>query len=77
MAQFPETSYVAVTAGRFDIIVEVVCRDTAHFSHLLTGQMQLVPGVTKTESFLVLSIEKMAYGWDVRKNVGGSPAPAA
>src|ERR1700712_475331 len=36
MSQLPEASYVAAMAGRFDLIVEVVCRDTAHFSILLS-----------------------------------------
>lgn len=69
MAALPEASYVAALAGRFDLIVEVVCRDTAHFSALLTDQIQQVDGVVRTESFLILSIQKMAYGWDVRRAV--------
>lgn len=73
MSQLPEASYVAVIAGRFDLIVEVVCRDTAHYSHLLTSQIQTVTGVVRTESFLILSIQKMAYGWDVRKAVAPEP----
>jgi Lrp/AsnC family transcriptional regulator for asnA, asnC and gidA len=60
----PETSYVAALAGSFDVIVEVVCRDTAHFTELLK-RLHLVDGVTSTESFLVLEIHKMAYGWGV------------
>ena len=66
MSQLPEASYVARVAGRFDLIVEVVCRDTAHFSALLSDRMQAVDGVLRTESFLILGIDKMAYGWDVR-----------
>jgi Lrp/AsnC family transcriptional regulator for asnA, asnC and gidA len=69
MSQLPEASYVARIAGRFDLIVEVVCRDTAHFSALLTERLQAVEGVIRTESFLILGIDKMAYGWDVRGNV--------
>jgi Lrp/AsnC family transcriptional regulator, regulator for asnA, asnC and gidA len=71
MAQLPEASYVARVAGRFDLIVELVCRDTAHFSALLADRMQEVEGVVRTESFLILGIDKMAYGWDVRTD----PAP--
>lgn len=59
----PETSYVASVAGRFDALVEIVCRDTAHFQTILVDQIQMVPGVTSTESFLILEIHKMAYGW--------------
>lgn len=65
MAQLPETSYVATTAGSFDLFVEVICRDTAHFSSLLTEHVRSVPGVVDTQSFLVLDIHKMAYGWGV------------
>jgi Lrp/AsnC family transcriptional regulator for asnA, asnC and gidA len=63
VAEFPETSYVAAIAGSFDVLVEVVCRDTAHFTELLTQRLHHVDGVVSTESFLVLQIHKMAYGW--------------
>src|ERR1700722_19076964 len=35
VSMLAETSYVASLAGAFDLVVEVVCRDTAHFTHLL------------------------------------------
>jgi Lrp/AsnC family transcriptional regulator, regulator for asnA, asnC and gidA len=62
---FPETSYVATTAGAYDVIVEVICRDTAHFTELLKQRLHRVDGVVSTESFLVLEIHKLAYGWGV------------
>jgi Lrp/AsnC family transcriptional regulator, regulator for asnA, asnC and gidA len=64
ITELPETSYVAALAGSFDAIVEVICRDTAHFTELLK-RLHVVDGVTSTESFLVLEIHKMAYGWGV------------
>jgi Lrp/AsnC family transcriptional regulator for asnA, asnC and gidA len=67
VTEFPETSYVANTAGSFDAIVEVICRDTAHFTELLQDRIQRVDGVLATESFFVLEIHKMAYGWGVRE----------
>jgi Lrp/AsnC family transcriptional regulator for asnA, asnC and gidA len=62
---FPETSYVAAIAGSYDVIAEVICRDTAHFTELLTERLHHVDGVVSTESFLVLEIHKLAYGWGV------------
>ncbi len=62
---FPETSYVASTAGTFDALVEVICRDTAHFTELLQERIQNVDGVVATEPFFVLEIHKMASGWGV------------
>jgi Lrp/AsnC family transcriptional regulator for asnA, asnC and gidA len=71
---FPETSYVAATAGSYDVIVEVVCRDTSHFTELLTKRLHAVEGVASTESFLVLQIHKMAYGWGVGEVAVADPA---
>lgn len=78
---FPETSYVAATAGSFDLIVEVICRDTAHFTELLNKRLHHVDGVVQTQSFLVLQIHKMAYGWgvgevDVAPNAGNGGGEA-
>jgi Lrp/AsnC family transcriptional regulator, regulator for asnA, asnC and gidA len=75
ISTFPETSYVASLAGAFDLIVEVVCRDTGHFTHLLTQEIHHVEGVVSTESFLIMEIHKMAYGWDVRRNVAALAQP--
>jgi hypothetical protein len=44
LAELPEASYVAVTAGRFDCIVEVICRDSAHFGELLTDRLNGLEG---------------------------------
>ena len=70
---YPEVSYIAATAGAYDLLVEVVCRNTAHFNELLTERLQQIPGVISTDSSLILEIRKMAYGW----GVGGDRAPMA
>lgn len=73
ISAYPEVSYIASTAGGYDLLVEVVCRDTAHFNELLTERLQLIDGVASTSSSLILEIHKMAYGW----GVGGERAPMA
>ncbi|HET9666117.1 MAG TPA: Lrp/AsnC family transcriptional regulator [Desertimonas sp.] len=73
VAKVPETSYVAAVAGQYDVFVELVCRDTAHFQEVLVGALQSVVGVQSTESFLILEIHKMAYGW----GAGESGVPVA
>lgn len=76
ITRLPETSYVATIAGSYDMILEVVCRDTAHFTELLTKRLHQVDGVLSMESFLVLEIHKMAYGWGVGEvAVAGSGHP--
>ncbi len=63
LRSFSETSYVASLAGSYDAIAEVVCRDTAHFNELLTQRIRGIDGVVSSDSFLILEIHKMAYGW--------------
>lgn len=65
LSDIPETSYVAAVAGSYDVFVELVCRDTAHFNAMLSDTIHSIDGVASTESFLILEIGKMAYGWGV------------
>ena len=64
-SELPETSYVVMIAGSFDVLLEVICRDTDHFTELLTERIQTIDGIVAAESFLVLELHKMAYGWGV------------
>jgi Lrp/AsnC family transcriptional regulator, regulator for asnA, asnC and gidA len=61
VTELPETSYVVMIAGSFDVLVEVICRDTDHFTELLTERLQTIDGIVATESFFVLEVHKMAY----------------
>ena len=65
LGSLPEASYVIATAGGYDLFIEVMCRDTAHFTEVLTSKIQTAEGVAETEAFLVLAIHKMTFGWGV------------
>jgi Lrp/AsnC family transcriptional regulator for asnA, asnC and gidA len=65
LRDLPETSYVVMTAGQYDVMVEVICRDTDHFTDLMTRRLHLIDGVVSTDSFFVLEVHKLAYGWGV------------
>jgi Lrp/AsnC family transcriptional regulator for asnA, asnC and gidA len=60
-----EASYVVVTAGRFDVLVELVCGDRAHLLEA-TNRIRALPGVETTESFLYLQLVKQVYTWGTR-----------
>ena len=55
-----------ITAGRFDLLVEVVCADMAHLLDLVNDRIRAVKGVTSTEVFTYLSLVKQTYSWGVR-----------
>jgi Lrp/AsnC family transcriptional regulator, regulator for asnA, asnC and gidA len=62
IAGWDEASYVVVAAGRFDLLVEVVCDDRRHLLELTT-RLRGVEGVVSTETFPYLSLAKQVYAW--------------
>ena len=66
LAELPEVSYVVVTAGSFDVLVEVVCEDDDNLLDLLTHRIRALPGVESTETFVYLKLRKQLYNWGTR-----------
>jgi len=66
LSKLPEVAYVVLTAGRFDLLVEVVCADDDHLLDLLTAQIRTIDGVTETETFVYLKLAKQRYDWGTR-----------
>ncbi|HET9608959.1 MAG TPA: Lrp/AsnC family transcriptional regulator [Acidimicrobiales bacterium] len=63
LAKIDEVSYVVVTSGRFDLLVEVVCRDNEQLLAVVNDVMRSLPGVRTTETFTYLHLEKQTYSW--------------
>jgi len=63
IAQFPEVSYMFMASGGFDLFVEAYCRDMDHFVSFLNQKLQQVPGVQRTETFMILKMYKLSYRW--------------
>src|SRR5206468_12483589 len=66
IARWPEADYVVVTAGQFDLIVEVVAADRGELL-ALTNRMRLLEGVFSTETFFYLEMWKQLYDWGTRR----------
>jgi Lrp/AsnC family transcriptional regulator, regulator for asnA, asnC and gidA len=62
IARWDEAGYVVITAGQFDVLVELVCTDRRHLLQL-TSRIRSLDGVTSTESFLYLELCKQVYDW--------------
>jgi Lrp/AsnC family transcriptional regulator for asnA, asnC and gidA len=65
IARWEEADYVVITAGRFDILVELVCVDRRALLDL-TNRIRALDGVVSTESFLYLDLWKQLYDWGAR-----------
>lgn len=63
IAKLSEVSYLFQAAGEFDLFAEVYCRDRAHFVSFLNSKLQKIPGVERTQSFLILKLHKLSYRW--------------
>jgi Lrp/AsnC family transcriptional regulator for asnA, asnC and gidA len=73
VSAWPEASYVLVTAGQFDLLVEIVCRDRRELLDV-TNRMRALDGVASTETFLYLQMVKQLYDWGTHVDDGaGEP----
>ncbi len=64
--QIAEVDYVVITAGSFDLLVEVVCEDDEHLLELIGTRIRTLPNVTSTESFVYLKLHRQRYDWGTR-----------
>lgn len=66
LAEMPEVAYVVLSAGAFDILAEVVCEDDEALIELLNRKVRALEGVSATETFLYLQLNKQKYDWGTR-----------
>ena len=65
LAAMQKIDYVVITAGSFDLLVEVVCEDDDELLEIL-GRVRAIPSVTATETFVYLKLCKQTYSWGTR-----------
>lgn len=66
LAALPEVDYVVITAGSFDLLVELVAEDDEHLLSLINDHIRTLPQVRETETFVYLRVVKQTYTWGVR-----------
>jgi Lrp/AsnC family transcriptional regulator for asnA, asnC and gidA len=57
--------YVVLTAGAFDLFVEVVCHTPAELLAVVNDRIKAVQGVTHVETFTYFGIHTHRFVWDV------------
>jgi Lrp/AsnC family transcriptional regulator for asnA, asnC and gidA len=63
LQKVPEIDYIAVCAGSFDLLVEIVCVDNEHMLQVLEERIRPVDGVDAVETFTILDVPKHSYRW--------------
>jgi Lrp/AsnC family transcriptional regulator, regulator for asnA, asnC and gidA len=62
VALFPEVSYVVLSTGDFDLLVEVIMENNDELAGFLQEKLHRVKGITRTETFILLHVYKMNFG---------------
>ncbi len=70
VAELPETAYLVVTLGPFDLLAEVYCRNLKHLTELVTHRIQTIAGVRNTETSMVAQVYKLSYRWSPATDEG-------
>ncbi len=65
LAGMEEIDYVVITAGSFDLLIEVVCENDDQLLEILS-RVRSIPSVTATETFVYLKLCKQTYSWGTR-----------
>ena len=65
VAEVDDVEYVVITAGRYDLLVEVVAADAGRLLDLVTDGIRTAPGVVSTEILTYLQLVKQTYSWGV------------
>jgi len=66
LAKLASVDYVVLTAGSFDLLVEVVCENDDDLIQLLNKEIRAIEGVQSTETFVYLKLLKQFYNWGTR-----------
>jgi len=66
VAALDEVDYVVITAGSYDLLVEVVCESDEELLSVLSSKIRTLENVVSTETFMYLQLRKQTYSWGVR-----------
>ena len=66
LGELQEVDYVVITAGSYDLLVEVVAESDDHLLELISMKIRSIPNDESTETFMYLKLQKQTYSWGVR-----------
>jgi Lrp/AsnC family transcriptional regulator for asnA, asnC and gidA len=63
LSEIAEVDYCVLTSGRYDLQLEVVCRDNEHLLTIINDRIRPVKGVRETETSICLRVHKQTYNY--------------
>lgn len=65
LAQLDEVRWLGSTTGPQDFMLEAYFHSAAHFHSFLVHKLAKIPGVIRSQTSTVLSLQKNIYRWDI------------
>ena len=66
IAEIEGVIYVVFTSGSFDLLVEVLCVDSARLLTVIDDEVRSIPDVSRVESFTYFGIHTHRFVWGTR-----------
>jgi Lrp/AsnC family transcriptional regulator for asnA, asnC and gidA len=66
IAEIEGVIYVVFTSGSFDLMVEVLCEDSARLLAVIDDEIRSIPDVRSVESFTYFGIHTHRFVWGTR-----------
>ena len=63
ISEIDEVDYCVLTSGRYDLQLEIVCRDNEHLLSVINDRIRTVDGVRETETSSCLRVHKQTYNY--------------
>lgn len=63
LGEIEQIIYVVLSAGRFDLLAEVIATDQDALFATINRQIRAIPGVSRAETFTYYSIRTHRFGW--------------
>ena len=61
LRELPEVTFAVATAGVYDVVIEVTCRDGAHLLSVIDGSIRTIDSVEAVETLVYLKLLKLSY----------------
>jgi Lrp/AsnC family transcriptional regulator for asnA, asnC and gidA len=68
IVELPSVDYAVITTGRYDALVEVLCRDSAELLTVIDESFARAPGVRSAEVFPYLELHYQEPVWDAAQH---------
>jgi len=63
LSELEEVRYIGVSAGTYDLIVEIVVGSNEELFDILTHKVRLIPGISGSDTSLIMKVCKERYNW--------------